>query len=81
MAGNTFNRKLKYSQAMLAWRSITLRAVGVNVNINRFHPRGKKEKQYPKQNFASTHAAIGAISELTQGRQRWRRRLKSCFWD
>lgn len=73
MAGNTFNRKLKYSQVMLAWRSITLRALGVNMNINRFHPRGKKKKhkKTPKQNFPSTHAAIGAISELALRRQRW----------
>lgn len=80
MAGNTFNRELKYSQVMLGWHSITLRAVGVNVNINRFHREEKKEKN-PKQKSPSAHAAIGAISELALRWQRWRHRLKSCFRD
>lgn len=46
---------------MLVWRSVTLGVMGVNVNINRFHPG-------EKSNFPNAPAAIQANAKLAVNR-------------
>lgn len=53
----TAHSRVLHGPVTLAWRSVTLGVMGVNVNINRFRPGEKATSQTP--------AAIQAMAELT----------------